>query len=122
MTASPPVAAHPKKSGLRIHRRTSIQSLPMTFLSRAAALPGKTLAVAVALASLADLAGSPRVTLGHWALNRFSISPDAACDALTRLANAGLIRADRQRGRHPVVVLLDESGSERLPDRGPSSR
>lgn len=83
----------------------------MHFLSRAAQLPGKTLAVAVALASLSALTNSPRVTLGSWALKRFSVSRDAAFDALTRLSNAGLIRADRKRGRQPVVVLLDESGN-----------
>lgn len=111
MTTAAPHPSPQKKLGLRLVRRTSIQSLPMHFLSRAAELPGKTLAVAIALASLSALANSPRVTLGSWALKRFFVSPDAAFDALTRLSNAGLIRADRKRGRHPVVVLLDEYGN-----------
>ena len=91
-------------------RRTANQTLPMSFLSRAAALPGKALAVAVALATLADLSRSPKVSLGRWALARFSVSPDAAYDALTRLADAGLVSTSRCRGRHPVVVLLNGKG------------
>lgn len=111
MTPQSPIQTSPTKQKPKL-RRTATQTLPMTFLSRAATLPGKTLAVAVALSSLADLARSPKVTLGRWALARFSISPDATFDALTRLAEAGLVNADRRRGRRPIVVLLDGEGRE----------
>lgn len=89
----------------------SVQTVPIRFLSRAAALPGKTLAVALALCSLSSSARSPTVVLGRWALSRFSVSADAAFDALTRLSDAGMIRASRSRGRHARITLLDEKGA-----------
>jgi hypothetical protein len=86
------------------------QIVRMDWLSRAAALPGKSLAVALALLHLANRHKNATVVLSRRDLCRFSISPDAGIDSLTRLAHAGLILANRRRGRPPKVTLLDSKG------------
>lgn len=80
--------------------------LPVGFLAQAAALPGgRTLAVALALCMQARALRSRTVVFGTWR-TQFSISNDASLDALNRLAKAGLITADRCRGRNASVTLL----------------
>lgn len=91
-------------------RRPPAPSAAMAYLSRAAALPGKSLALAAALVAAATSARSPTVSCGRWVRSQFALSPDAVCDGLTRLEAAGLVRASRRRGRHPVVTLLDKKG------------
>ncbi len=86
------------------------QIVRMDWLSRAAALPGKSLAVALALLHLVNRHKNSTVVLSRRDLYRFSISPDAGIDSLTRLAYAGLILANRRRGRPPKVTLLDSKG------------
>ena len=86
------------------------QILRMDWLSRASTLPGKSLAVALALLHLANLRKTSTVVLNRRVLSLFSISPDAGYEALTRLAEARLIRANRGRGRPPEVTLLDLKG------------
>ena len=86
------------------------QIVRMDWLSRAAALPGKSLAVALALLHLANQRKRSTVVLSRRDLQRFSISPDAGFDCLTRLALARLIRANRGRGRSPEVTLVDFKG------------
>ncbi len=93
-------------------RRPAPPSATMAFLARAAALPGKSLALAAALVAAATSARSPTVSCGRWVRAQFALSPDALCDGLTRLEAAGLIRASRRRGRHPVVTLLDKAGDD----------
>lgn len=88
-----------------------MQAALIRFLSRSAALPGKTLAVALALCHLSSTTRSPTVVLGRWVLARVSVSADATFDALTRLSKAGMIRASRCRGRNARVTLLDENGA-----------
>lgn len=93
----------------------------MAFLSRAAVLPGKSLALAAALIAAATSACSPTVSCGRWVRSQFALSPDAVCDGLTRLEAAGLIRASRRRGRHPIVTLLDSSGDELVLEGWPAT-
>ena len=86
------------------------QILRMDWLSRASTLPGKSLAVALALLHAANLRKTSTVVLNRRVLSLFAISPDAGYEALTRLAEARLIRAHRGRGRPPEVTLLDLKG------------
>jgi len=102
-------------------RRPAPQSPTMGFLSRAAALPGKSLALAAALIAAATSARSPTVSCGRWVRSQFALSPDAVCDGLTRLEAAGLVRASRRRGRHPIVTLLDSSGDELVLEGWPAT-
>lgn len=82
------------------------------WLARAALLPGRSLHYAMAVHMLASIANSAVVSPGPQTLARFGVSSDAAADALTRLTRAGLVRADRKRGRVPSVTLLDAQGNE----------
>jgi len=104
-----PTQPRPVLPALRVRAQPT---LPVPYLRRAAALKGKSLAVAVTLISLAMANRSPTVVLASADLAKFTVSTDAALDGLTRLAEAGIVRASRRRGRHPVVTLLDENGRE----------
>lgn len=103
----PCLSQSPTKSRIT-RQRPAAPSLPLAFLARAAALPGKALAVAVALCALAHATRSSTVVLGGWARRRFALSADAALDGLTRLEAAGLVRARRGRGRPAEVTILAE--------------
>lgn len=105
---SPPRPAKPRP----VFRRSVAPSATMAYLSRAAGLPGKSLALAAALVAAATSARSSTVSCGRWVRSSFALSPDAVCDGLTRLEAAGLVRASRRRGRHPVVTLLDKAGDD----------
>jgi len=96
--------------------KEAIQPVPILvvqtdYISRAAALPGRTILVVLALLWLASLRRSPTVVLSRWALTQFHISPDAGFDALDRLSVSKMIRTDRCRGRYPRVTLLDAEGN-----------
>lgn len=96
------------KSKLRLSPFVTVRS---DWLARAAVLPGRTFQYAFVLMLLASRSGSSSVRVGRGVLARFGISRDVAGDALTRLAGAGLVRADRKRGRAPLIVLLDSQGA-----------
>lgn len=83
--------------------------IPLAWLSRAAALPGKTLHVGLALWYLAGLKGSMSVKLGSGALATLGVARDAKYDALERLRLSGLISLRQEPGQAPCVTLLLES-------------
>jgi hypothetical protein len=81
--------------------------IPLNWLAAAASLPGKSLAVAVALwyqagltKSREGLAVTPRL------LRRFGINRYAGYRGLGLLELAGLVSVDRHRGRCPRVAIL----------------
>lgn len=76
-----------------------VQSMRVDWLARAALLPGRCLHYAVAVHMQANLRASPKLVQTRSMLLRFGVTRDAASDALTRLVAAGLMRADRKRGR-----------------------
>lgn len=80
------------------------------WLRVAAKLPGKALHVGLAVWWCAAHSECPHVLLTREAGVAFGLSRDCVYDALTRLSAAGLVLVDRQRGRHPVVSLLDHHG------------
>ena len=81
--------------------------LPLSWLRRAAALPGKALHIALGLLYMSGLCRSATVTFKRKTAAEFGVSPDATYDALTNLEAAGLVRVDRHRGRSPTVTILD---------------
>jgi hypothetical protein len=83
--------------------------IPLPWFVKAAALPGKAPIVALVLWWIRGLCRSATFPLKRQATNVFSVSPDAAYDALKRLEEAGLIRVLRHCGRSPVVTVLDVS-------------
>lgn len=81
--------------------------IPGAWLARAASLDGKTLHLSLALWYLAGIKKSREFKLTRDALERFGVGRSAVARGLERLEAAGLVGADRGRGRLPVVTLLD---------------
>jgi hypothetical protein len=80
--------------------------IPLSWLGRAAALPGKTLHLALALQWLAGMSKGEPFKLSKKALGIFHVSRDAASDGLQRLEEAGLISVVRKPGQRPTIVIL----------------
>ena len=81
--------------------------VPLRWLLRAAALPGKALHIATGLWYMKGLCRSATFPFKRKTAAEFGVSPDATYDALTNLEAAGLVRVDRHRGRSPVVTILE---------------
>ncbi len=80
--------------------------IPMTWLSKAAKLPGKTLNVALSLCWLYGMAKGKPFKLTQKALNLLHVGRDAASDGLVRLEQEGLIRVERQAGQRHIISIL----------------
>jgi len=94
----------------RIVVRPATVTLRLDWLARAASVPGKAVALGLALLWLAQVRHAPSVRLTRSAIARFSISRDACYDALRRLEAARLITVRRTPGHHPFVTLLGLDG------------
>ena len=79
--------------------------IPLEWLARAAALPGKTLNVAIALWWHHGMAKDQPFKLTRRALKDLSVERDAAGLALTRLEQAGLIQVERNPGQRPTIIM-----------------
>ena len=77
--------------------------IPIDWISVAAELPGKTLALGMAIWWLKGMSKTPTFKLTAKALSKFNISRDAASAGLTRLEKSGLISVSRSPGRRSVV-------------------
>jgi hypothetical protein len=84
--------------------------IPWGWVQAAAALPGKALAVGVAVWFEAGCRNARSVPITLARLTRLGMSRDAASRAVRRLESAGLVAVDRPRGRGLVVTLCDRPG------------
>ncbi len=80
--------------------------IPLDWLGTAATLPGKTLAVGIALWWLRGMAKGKPFKLTQKALKTLNIERDAASAALGRLALIGLIRVVKQPGQRPTISIV----------------
>lgn len=80
--------------------------IPISWLNRAACLPGKAINVALAIRWLSDMNNGKPIKLTRKALEFFSVSPDAASDAIRRLECEGLIKVERHLGQRPMIKML----------------
>jgi len=80
--------------------------IPLAWLSRAAALPGRALQVGLAIWFLAGLKKTRTVTLTNAVLKDFGVDRHAKYRGLAVLEGAGLIAVERQPGHAPRVTLL----------------
>ena len=80
--------------------------IPLDWLSTAAHMPGKALALGLALWWLHGMSKGAPVKLSKKATDLFDISRDAGYDALRRLESADLITVIRAPGRRPTVKVL----------------
>ena len=85
--------------------------IPLWWLTRAAALPGKALALGVALWWLHGMSRGGSVKLTSRALEAMSVSRDAASDGLRRLELDGLVSIQRAKGRRSVIHIICEAKS-----------
>jgi|APLak6261663543_1056040.scaffolds.fasta_scaffold58346_1 hypothetical protein len=107
-THNPPIRT---LSRPKIKRPSPYLTIRVDFISRSAALPGKTLHVAMAIWRAATLLNTSTITLSGPALVGFGVAKDAVYPALDRLVDAKLIVTDRRRGRPPKITLLDVTGN-----------
>jgi DNA-binding MarR family transcriptional regulator len=82
--------------------------IPLNWLGSAAALPGKTLHVGIALWWLHGMARGKPFKLTQKALQTLNVERDAAGAALARLEKAGLIRVVRKPGQRPTVSVVEK--------------
>ena len=80
--------------------------IPLEWLGKAAALPGKTLNVALALWWRHGMAKSKPFKLTQQALKHMNVERDAASAGLIRLERAGLIRVTRSPGQRPIISMV----------------
>lgn len=80
--------------------------IPLEWLSKAAALPGKTINLAIALWWLHGMTNGRPFKLTKKALEYMQVGRDAASDGLTRLENVGLIEVVRRPGQRPTISIL----------------
>ena len=81
--------------------------VPLAWLRRAASLPGKVLAVCLALWFKAGATNRREVRLTGKLATRFHVGRKAAARCLKSLEAAGLVSVARHPGRSPVVTILD---------------
>jgi len=80
--------------------------IPLEWLGKAAALPGKTLHVAIAIWWLHGMSGNKPFKLTQKALNYMNVERDAVSAGLLRLERAGLIQAERKPGQRPTISII----------------
>ena len=86
--------------------------VPLDWLGRAAALPGKTLNVAIALWWRHGMAKGKPFKLTQQALKSLHVERDAASAGLVRLEQAGLIQVERRTGQRPIIsIVIRAAGS-----------
>jgi hypothetical protein len=81
--------------------------IPLDWLRRAAELPGKALAVGVALWFLRGCRKRTTVKLTRRTLDRLGVGRKPGYRGLQALEKAGLVRVRRQQGKSPVVTICD---------------
>ena len=86
--------------------------IPMAWLEKAAALPGKTINVALALWWLHGMNDGKAFKLTRKALNYLHVSRDATYSSLERLEQHGLIQVERKSGSRPTISILHHEMSD----------
>ena len=83
--------------------------IPLAMLKAAARLPGKALALYIAIQHRCDLAGHATVTVPAALLRDFGLDRDAKARALRELEQACLIQVERTAGRAARITLCEPS-------------
>lgn len=79
--------------------------IPLQDIAAASRLPGRALAVFLAIHHRVALTRNPEVTLPKRLLAELGVTKDAKARALHALEAAGIVRVERQRGRAPKIRL-----------------
>ena len=86
--------------------------IPSDWLTTAAGVPGKALAVGIAIWHLAFLKKSRTVKLTSTVLQSLSVDRKAGYSRLRALEQAGLVTVSRRRGACPMVTIQETSGDD----------
>ena len=81
--------------------------IKLSWLSKAANLPGKSLNVALAIRWIAGMNQRGPIKLTGGALQLFNVSRNAVYDALTRLEAAGLIKRTQMPGQRASIEIVE---------------
>ena len=80
--------------------------IPLSWLAKAAAIPGKALTIGIALWFEVGCNNNATVKASGGLFAKLSVSRNASYRGLRELENRGLVKVDRHRGRSPVVTIL----------------
>ncbi|MBK7647603.1 MAG: hypothetical protein IPJ12_10635 [Betaproteobacteria bacterium] len=92
-------------------RYLRLRVVDIRWMLRSARLPGRAGSVAVALWAAVTASGQPTVTLTPARLREVGVGRESAYAAVERMVEAGMVVADRHRGRVVQVTLLDVTGA-----------
>ena len=99
--------------------------IPLNWLTRAAKLSGKALAVGLALWFRRGLTKTNSVTANQSLMSWFGVSRHAKYRALKSLEQAGLVRLQPRSGKGPMVLIqdvsMDDANSGQSAPTGPSA-
>jgi hypothetical protein len=84
-----------------------VRTIPLVWITRACAIPGKALALALCLWYRSGLEGSKTVCLSHKRLEEFRLSRQAMRRLLPLFEERGLVSVARGDYQAPVVTILD---------------
>lgn len=87
-------------------RFLQISRVPIDWLEKAACLPGKALAVGLAIWALAIAVKAKTVTVTPVSVKGFGVDAAAKSRALAALAKAGLLTIESRKGRFPIATLV----------------
>jgi hypothetical protein len=106
----------PAKGSSRKHHRPFLKGpVPMHWLSVAAKLPGKALAVGLWLWFSSGLTRSPTIKFSVSHLEDWGVPPSTARRALKSLEGAGLVRVERLPGCKARVTIITDGDASALP-------
>jgi hypothetical protein len=84
-----------------------IRTVPLAWAMRAAALPGKSLAVGIVIWYLAGISKRHTIVLSNKLRSEFGVTRNSGRRALKRLEDAGLVRVERSGNKSPSVTILE---------------
>lgn len=87
-------------------RFLQLSQAPLDWLEKAAHLPGKALAVSLAIWALAIAVKQKTVMVTPISVKGFGVDAAAKSRALSALVKAGLLTVERRKGRFPIVTLV----------------
>lgn len=100
-------------SGVRSTERfLQLSQAPLGWLEKAAQLPGKALAVGLAIWALAIAVKAKTVMVTPTSVKGFGVDSAAKSRALAALAKAGLISMESRKGRFPTVTVVVSDGPQ----------
>ncbi len=105
--ASQPIAEREVKHSNR-QQRFLKGPVPLHWLIAASQLPGKALAVGIAIWFRAGLTRSSSITLSSSHLALWGIDRSAKLRALNALEEASLIALERRNGKNPIITIIRE--------------